>query len=261
MDVHVNGTRLWVETAGSGQPFVLAHGFGLDHRLWDGQVESLARRGQVVRYDLRGFGRSALPEGPYRHADDLNALLDHRALDGVVLIGLSLGGWVALNAALDRPARVRALMLVDAFLPHQRMSAEWEADVGPIWREAKLTGPDGAKAHWLDTPLFAPARAHPTAGPLLTLMNHHWSGWQFTHHDPETTGAEALARLAEVRAPTLVVVGAHDLPDFHAHSAALLAIPGSRLVTVPGAGHLPPLEAPEAFNAALGAFLDHVLSA
>jgi pimeloyl-ACP methyl ester carboxylesterase len=253
----VNGTRLFYEVAGHGQPLVLIHGFGLDHRLWDEQFRDYARRFRVLRYDLRGFGRSDVPgDQPYQHADDLRALLDHFGMDQAVLVGLSLGGFVALNAGLSFPSRVSALVLVAPFLNGRAMSPEWDAEVAPIWREARALGVEAAKERWHQIRLFEATRAHPQAGPRLAAINSAWSGWQFLHRDPENTPAPVNNRLNEVRAPTLIVIGERDLPDFQAIARELLAIPLARRATVPGAGHLPPLEAPSLFDALVLGFLD-----
>ena len=91
--VEVNGTRLFCEVAGAGRTVVLIHGFTLDTRMWDDQFLPLARHFHVVRYDLRGFGRSAVPTGaPYSHIDDLRALLERLGVVEVSLVGLSKGG-------------------------------------------------------------------------------------------------------------------------------------------------------------------------
>jgi 3-oxoadipate enol-lactonase len=254
----VNGTRLYYELAGQGQPLVLIHGFALDHRLWDEQFLDYGRRFRVLRYDLRGFGRSDPPVArqPYQHADDLRTLLDHFEMDQAGLVGLSLGGFVALNAALSFPSRVSALVLVDAFLAGSPMSPEWDAEVGPIWREAAALGLPASKERWYQIRLFETTRANPQAAPRLARMTSDWTGWQFANRDPENTPALTESRLSQVRAPALVVVGEHDLPDFQAMARALQAIPLARLVTVPGAGHLPPLEAPSLFDALVLGFLD-----
>ena len=101
----VPGARLAYEVTGQGPAVVLVHGFGLDMRMWDQQVEHLAPRFRVVRYDCRGFGASGPfdPAIPYTHAGDLAALLDHLAIGQAVLAGLSFGGRVALQAALAWP--------------------------------------------------------------------------------------------------------------------------------------------------------------
>lgn len=86
-------TRLFCEVAGMGQAVVLLHGFTLDLRMWDDQFLPLAQQFRVVRYDLRGFGRSALPtNAPYSHFEDLKALLDHLGIIQAHLVGLSKGG-------------------------------------------------------------------------------------------------------------------------------------------------------------------------
>ena len=99
------GTGLAYEVTGDGQAVVLVHGFGLDMRMWEPQVEHLAPRYRVVRYDCRGFGASGAfdPAVPYTHAGDLVALLDHLAIGEAVLAGLSFGGRVVLQTALAAP--------------------------------------------------------------------------------------------------------------------------------------------------------------
>ena len=96
----VNGTRLYYETAGRGLEVVLIHGGLVDSRLWDAQVGPLSKRFRVVRYDLRGFGRSAAADGPFSHLEDLRALLDFLKIERASLVGLSLGGIIAADFAL-----------------------------------------------------------------------------------------------------------------------------------------------------------------
>lgn len=112
----VNGTRLYWE--GEGDPFiqrtvVLIHGFGMDVRLWDELFPTLAREYHVLRYDLRGFGKSALPEGEYSTSNDLKLLLDFHGVERAVLCGLSIGARVAVDCALTYPTVVEGLILVD----------------------------------------------------------------------------------------------------------------------------------------------------
>ena len=109
-------TDLHYSIAGKGTPIVLAHGFALDSRMWDDQVPELAARFSVVRYDLRGFGKSGMRDEPYSHAEDLKALIDRLALGRVALMGLSLGGGAAINFTIAYPDAVRALIVVDPSL-------------------------------------------------------------------------------------------------------------------------------------------------
>lgn len=100
----VKGTRLFYEVAGSGEPLVLIHGGQLDSRMWDDQFETFARSFRVLRYDIRGFGGSPIPEAPYSNAEDLAALMDYLGMAQAHLVGLSLGGMVASDFAVARPS-------------------------------------------------------------------------------------------------------------------------------------------------------------
>lgn len=97
----LNNTRLWLEHTGEGEAIIFIHGFSLDARMWDAQVETFAKSYQVIRYDARGFGRSTLPSEPYRHVDDLKSILDYFQLEHASIIGLSIGDSIALDFALE----------------------------------------------------------------------------------------------------------------------------------------------------------------
>ena len=90
--VPVDGGKLYYEAAGTGEPLVFVHGFTLDARMWDDQWEGFSDRYRVVRYDVRGFGRSDLPSGLHGHHTDLRAVIDHLGLVRPHLVGLSMGG-------------------------------------------------------------------------------------------------------------------------------------------------------------------------
>src|SRR6185436_13829592 len=87
----INGGRLYWEAAGEGEPLVFIHGFTLDTRMWDDQWDVFAARYRVIRYDVRGFGQSTVPDGPFSHQDDLRALMDYLGVDRFHLVGLSMG--------------------------------------------------------------------------------------------------------------------------------------------------------------------------
>jgi len=113
----VNGTRIYYETAGSGHPLVLIHGYTLDTRMWDDQFETFAQHYQVIRYDMRGFGKSAFPtDENYTHPDDLRALLEHLEIEHAHILGLSMGGGTAIDFALTYPEVADALISADSIL-------------------------------------------------------------------------------------------------------------------------------------------------
>lgn len=256
----INGARLYYEIAGLGTPIVLihVHGFGLDLRMWDDQFGVLAEDHRVLRYDARGFGNSSLPDGaPYTHADDLNALLEFLNIEAATIIGLSMGGRIALNFTLNFAPRVRKLVLVDSALNGFQWSHEWQALWQSMQRVAVERSPKAANELWLAHPLFAPAREHPHVRARLAQMVGDYSGWHWNHQDSHRpTPKPDEGRLGELNVPTLVLVGERDLPDFHRIADILhRGIKGARREIIPGVGHMSNMEAPEHFNRAVLSFL------
>src|SRR5688500_4113635 len=108
----VNGARIYYEVAGEGEPLVLVHAGIADSRMWDGQLTAFADRNRVIRHDMRGFGMSAMVDGPFSHHDDLRGLLDSLDVERAHLVGCSMGGGAVLDFALGYPQRVVNLVLV-----------------------------------------------------------------------------------------------------------------------------------------------------
>jgi 3-oxoadipate enol-lactonase len=252
----VNGTRLYYEIAGSGHPLVLIHGNTLDTRMWDDQFEVFAQQYRVLRYDVRGFGQSALPTtGPYAHNADLRALLTFLHIDHAFILGLSMGGGIAIDFAVTYPDATDALIPVDAVLGGYQMAQGNPSDGARA--HAGQAGIPAGKRLWLQHPLFAPAYEHPTVAVRLTQMVETYSGWHFVNANPvRRTEPPAIQQLDTMRVPTLIVVGERDLFDFH-HIAETLArrIPGAKKVVMPGVGHMANMEDPQGFNALILEFL------
>ncbi|MFL5351493.1 alpha/beta fold hydrolase [Archangium sp.] len=255
----MNGARLHYELQGDGFPVVLLHGGLLDLRLWDGQAGPLARHFTLLRYDLRGFGRTEAPTGPYPPHEDLRALLDRFSMDRVHVIGHSLGGRIAIDFALAFPERVSCLVLVAPGIngaPPSPGEYAWYASVMGSSREQ---GPQAVAEAWLGSDYLAAAMARPELAPLVrqwTLDN--LGGLKPGANQPQALEPAAQGRLEELLMPTLVVVGDRDNPAM-LHNAETLArrVPAPTRVTLPGVGHLPNLERPEDFNRAV---LDYLLA-
>jgi pimeloyl-ACP methyl ester carboxylesterase len=256
----VNGTRLAYEVVGAGPAVVLVHGLALDRRMWDEQVDALAPAHRVVRYDLRGFGRSADPRDgeQYSHADDLRALLAHLDLPHAAVVGLSLGGWVALEFTLTCPEAVDALVLADPAIRHYPYPAGWGANLRRLSEVARSSGLAAAKELWLADPVFERSRELPVVASRLRRMVEDFGGWPLLHHNPlAPMRPPAIERLAEVSVPTLVILGERDHPDFHGIARLLASgIPHAEPHTLAGAGHMSNMDAPEKFNSVLLDFLD-----
>lgn len=241
---------------GEGAPWVLLHGFPLTRRLWDAQ-RPLAARARLVLPDLRGFGASpaAAPATMDTMAEDVLALADDLGLGRFGLLGLSMGGYVALALHRRAPGRVAALALVDTQAGadteegrarREELARRIEAEGAAVLVRdflPKLLGPRGRD----DADLVARARALVLASgaPGLAAAMRGMAARE-----------DLRPHLADIRCPTLVVVGEHDEVTPPAKARELAAgIAGARFVTLPGAGHLSNLEAPAAFNETLGAFV------
>lgn len=259
--IHVNNARLYCEMAGTGPAVVLLHGFTLDTRMWEDQFQALAQQFQVVRYDLRGFGRSDVPKAePYSHAADLHGLLDQLGIARAHLVGLSKGGAVALDFALAYPQRTLSLVLIDTVLPGFQWSEAGAARDGLVWQQASAGGIPAAKASWLSHPLFEPAMRDTAVAARLTQIITDYSGWHFVNNNPEQSlNPPAAQRLHELALPLLTIVGELDTLDFrHIADHICNALPHARKLVVPGVGHMANMEAPAQVTAAIQTYLqDH----
>jgi pimeloyl-ACP methyl ester carboxylesterase len=244
-----DGGRLAYAVAGRGDPLVFLHGFGVDMSMWQAQWPVFSERYRTVRYDLRGFGASSLATGPYSHVDDFLALTGDLKARPAHLVGLSYGGRLALRIAIEEPSAVRSLTLADTALDGYR----WSEQHTQSWRRMNTTGRRDvaqAKSLWLEHELFGPARAQPATTRALAAMIERYSGWHFQNKDPEVGPRRAGAdELRTIRAPTLVMVGEQDLPDFQSIARLVAAaVPHASLQVMPGCGHLSNLENADAFN-------------
>lgn len=247
----VNGTRLYYESAGEGFPLVLIHGFGADSRIWDSQVPPFAEHFRVIRYDARGFGKSALPtDQPYTPPDDLKALLDYLNIFHAHIMGQSMGGEIAIDFALAYPAVTRSLVLADPAIGGHQWSAAYQEAMGPIGAVIIASGFKAAIDLLMAHPLHVPIAEQPAAGATLRHILESYSGWHITHTDPwKHPDPPAIQRLTEITAPTLILSGERSVPDFQQMAAALERdVPNARKVVLPGVGHVIPLEAPKAVN-------------
>ena len=243
-------------------PIVFLHAGVCDSRMWAAQFATFAPSHRVVAYDRRGFGATAVVEEHFSSVDDLWAVLDTLAIERAVLVGCSQGGRIALDATLDRPERVAGLVLVAAAIggspedshPDSRLAA-----LSAQYERAKAAGDVDEQNRieaqvWLDGPFSPEGRVADSARELFLAMNHIVltapKGCSTTV--PDT----AYGRLAEVAPPTALIWGPLDVPSVIVnmrHAAA--TIPGAHVFELDGVAHLPSLEAPERFDAALATFL------
>lgn len=249
-------TALPHDAAGDGRVIVLLHAGVADRRMWAGHLEPLAAAGnRVVAVDLPEFGEAETGElAPW---DAVLETLDALEIEHAVLVGSSFGGGVALRAAALAPAKVSALVLVSArpfdAEPSPRLAAAWSAE------EAALARGDLDAAVQAVVEAWTLPDAPSALRDQIAEMQRRAYALQLDVSEPEVddplAGPSDLGRLGEL--PVLILVGEHDMPDFSEAAAELAALlPHAERATIPGAGHLAPLEAPETFRERLLAFLN-----
>lgn len=259
--VTLGGLRIFYHMAGSGHPVVFVHGHGLDSRMWEGQMAGLARLYTVVRYDMRGHGQSEAPPTGYTRAHlaaELFGLVNALGFTKPSIVGHSRGGTVGLEYALAHPDRISTLTLVGSSVEGYYTQEEiaWT-----IEKERALLLREGVSERFvraaLLSPIYAGIKRQPDKLPLLKSMIGAWSGADWRDRTAYTPPPRLqIERLQEVNVPVLVAVGEHDLRLFHEIAELFCgAFRVARRATVPGAGHMAPLEAPEALNDILVDFI------
>jgi pimeloyl-ACP methyl ester carboxylesterase len=231
---------IYAEVAGEGPELVLVHEGICDSRMWDEQWERYTREFRVLRCDLRGFGRSALEPGTFSNAQDLIEVLEQHAFERAALLGVSLGGRVALEVAVARPDLVSALVLVAPGLPGH----DWSRELQNAWgeEEAALEAGDLAEAvevnlrTWVDGPRREPEDVDPAVRERVAEMQLRAFELQIPigeAAEEELLVPDLADRLGEVNAPTLILVSDEDVPDMQAIAERLeREIPGSRRAVI-----------------------------
>jgi pimeloyl-ACP methyl ester carboxylesterase len=257
--VSVNGGTLAYDITGSGPPVVLISGGGtLDRRGWDGQIAALSSRHTVVRYDIRGIGGSSRPDAPFSHSDDLYTLLIGLGIAPACVIGLSMGAAIALDVALDHPEAINGLILAAPGLSSDR-EAHLEAPLQACELVRKNGLPSVAEMIVSLPAVLALASADVREKVKTIYLDNaavFESDYALARLWQPTTPA-ARERISSIRVPTLILVGDRDSPDVRETVSVLAAnIHDARSIVVPGAAHLLNLDAPDAFNQAVGDFLN-----
>lgn len=260
----VNGIELSYETSGQGQPLLFIHGLGSSTRDWEYQVSSFAHDFQVVTFDLRGHGQSTKSPGPYTiplFAADTAAFIRALNLGPTHVVGLSLGGVIAFQLALDAPELVKSMVIVNSGpeIPLRTFKERLRVLIGFLSRQliVRLRGMrkmgEVLAKHLLPEPEQADLRrafierwAENDKRAYLAAMGA-FRGWNVTD------------RLQAISCPVLVITADQDYTPVSFKEDYVAKMPNAELVVIPNSRHLTPLEKPELFNQALRTFLSRDL--
>ena len=245
---------------------VLIHAGICDSRMWDPQWETFRPSHRVLRYDMRGFGRSPVGPGSYSNAGDLIDLLEQQGVAKASLVGVSMGGRVALEVAIARPELVDALVLVGAGFPGHDWSAEMnaadEAEMAALKRDDLDAAVEVALRTWVDGPRRRPEDVDSDVRARVAEMQRRayelqLPVWETAEEEPLV--GDLSERVGEVDAPTLVLVGEEDVRDMHEIAGRLeRELPNARRASIANTAHVPSMERPREFDQLVLPFLQSV---
>ncbi|MDH7487962.1 MAG: alpha/beta hydrolase [Anaerolineae bacterium] len=254
--IRVRDIGLHYEEVGAGEPLLFIHGLGSSGRDWEMQVPFFASEYRVVVFDLRGHGESDKPRGPYtmpQFAEDTAGLIEALGIAPAHVVGISLGGMIAFQLAIDRPDLVRSLVIVNSGPEFVARTFRERLAVLQRFLVVRLVGM--RKMGEILAPRLFPK---PEQGALREMLVERWAA-----NDPRAyrdamraiVGWSVADRLGEIDIPTLVVAADEDYTPVSTKEAYVAKIPRAELAVIRDARHAVPVERPDEFNAAVGAFL------
>ncbi|MFG3342908.1 alpha/beta fold hydrolase [Glycomyces sp. NPDC048151] len=250
-------TDLFWRDTGSGRPLVFVHGGFLDHRMWEDQIPVFAADHRVIAADARGHGRSPNASGPFRHGDDLAALLRRLDTGPAVLIGLSMGGGIAVDVALDHPDLVEAVVVSGTGTSEPEFTDPWTNTVLAEFGTHMAAGDAEAAIATFMRFTHGPTRTLDDLDPEVVRRLFEMIRGSFAKHtfgEPKwmVPPEDTWERVPRIDVPVHAINGALDSPDHNGMAERLVALVGTGTArVVEGAAHYPNMERPQQFNDAL----------
>jgi pimeloyl-ACP methyl ester carboxylesterase len=265
--VEIEGKKLYYEVAGQGKALVLAHAGFLDSGMWDAQWQEFSRHYRVIRYDMRGFGKSDPLQGPTSRRAELHALLKHLDVNAAYMVGGSLGGEMMIDFAVEHPEMVLGLVTVNSTPSGFEFQGEPPAELLALIDAAQTRDVERISERqlhlWIDGPFRRPDEVDAGVRQRAWQMNQtpvRNFTWVVADMQPASPLAPPAAQqLHNIQAPTLVVVGALDNPELmRAADVMVEQIAGAQKVVIEGAAHIPSMEKPAEFNRVVLDFLSKI---
>lgn len=251
--IDINGASVYYEIVGSGHPLILIHAGIADSRMWDDQIAAFSKTYQVIRYDVRGYGKTIRASGPFSTVDDLYKLLVALKINSAYVLGASMGGGIAIDFTLTHPEMVTALIAVAPALS----GYETPDTFREVWEEIELAYNAGdferviemETRMWVDGPKRTPDQVVPHVRARMKTMMTDMIAHQTEQGEPQGIQPTAVGRLSEIHIPTLLIAGDGDVPYMLDIVNTLEAgISGAKKVIMPGLAHVPNMEKPQEFN-------------
>ncbi|MBN2135658.1 MAG: alpha/beta fold hydrolase [Acidobacteria bacterium] len=259
--IDVSGCKLFYEKTGTGTPIILVHDGLLHRETWDHQVPELAKRFMVIRYDRRGYGKSDIPKTKYSNTADLLAVYNHFNLkESAILMGCSAGSRIVMDFTLEHPDKVKAIILIGPVVSGFTSTSHMSNRGGHLTKEI-FNDHDRFLKYWFNVdPYNTSPKNKEARAEADRLLQANPQNLDFEKNYLSLPPARpALKNLGEIKVPALIIGGADDMPDVHAHIGAINAgIENSFREVVPDSGHLVHMEKPDVFNHLLFNFLNEI---
>jgi len=269
VSIDSGNVKLYAEECGEGTPIILIHGHSFDTRQWDDNMEGLSRNHRIIRYDMRGYGKSDMPEEGkhFLHATDLLQLMDAMNVKKGHIVGLSLGAFVATDFMALYPERALSITVTGGAIhevpgPDEPISYEEELSKRGEIQKIKEKGLDEYKEQWIRAIMNSLGSKATETEPDIRSIIGDWKGWQVLHIEPRPLlGSSVKAKLKElkVKVPLLVLIGEEDSAGSQESSQKLAdLIPWNEKAYLQDAGHMNNMERPGEFNTAILGFINRV---
>lgn len=260
--VNIGNARIYYEMVGSGRPLVMIHAGVADSRQWNNEFAAFSQNHQVLRFDMRGYGKSEPADGEFSHLSDLVSLVGALEIpEPFVLMGCSMGGGLAMDFALTHPSKVKALIMVgsgpsglelDVPTPAKFADAEKAFEAGDLDLVAEIE-----TQIWFDGTGRAPEQVNPTMRKLLYEMDRLALSHEVKQLGRRLPNTETPAVVQDLRVPVLIIVGSHDTPYILAAADYMEQnIRSATKVTIEDAAHLPNMDQPQEFQGIVQEFLE-----
>jgi pimeloyl-ACP methyl ester carboxylesterase len=264
--MNIGNARIYYEIAGTGMPLVMIHAGVADSRQWNNEFAFFSQTHQVLRYDMRGYGKSEPVEGEFSHLSDLDSVLGALGIpEPMVLMGCSMGGGLAMDFALSHPSKARAIIMVgsapsglelDVPAPAKFADAEKAFEAGDLDLVAEIE-----TQIWFDGIGRTPQQVNSEMRKLLYEMNRLALAHEVKQLGKRLPNTETSAadRLQDLDLPVLIVVGSHDTPYIRAAAEYMEErIKSARKAVIEDAAHLPNMDQPHEFRGIVEDFLKNL---
>lgn len=258
--IQADGSKIYYEVAGQGEPIVFIHAGVTDSRMWDFQVDDLSQNFKVIRFDQRGFGKSGIPERNYNPIQDILALMDSCHIESAHMVGISLGALQAIDLAVEHPERVKTLIISGASFPDWHLSEEILAEHIDFTRYVMENGPDSAVQRMLTDPFWSrsiPDKKYTEGRKLFEQIlqenkNSFTVNWQFRE-----LPVGLVDSLGKIDCPVLMFRPGNEMPSIKPIADTLAdKIPDIQIAEIPDVSHLLNMEKPGEFNRFLLEFIN-----